>query len=252
VVTPTFNQANFLEETIKSVINQKNANFEYYIRDSKSNDETNEILKKYSRKISGWISERDEGQADAINKAFLNCRGDIFCWLNSDDIFLPYTFNKVANFFLNNKNIDIIYSNRLIIDKNSKLIGRWILPRHNNEIIKWVDFIPQETMFWRREAWEKIGGKLDIKFQFAMDWDLISKFRSHSLKFFHVNDFLSCFRFHENQKTFVMINDKGQKEMNIIRKRSLGFIPQKKQIDEAISNYIFRHKIKDKLYTIFK
>jgi glycosyltransferase involved in cell wall biosynthesis len=250
IVTPSYNQSKYIEETIKSVINQEYRNFEYFIVDGGSSDGTIQLLKKYSHQLSGWTSKKDKGQVNAINKGFSKCNGEILCWLNSDDIFLPNTLNKVACFFNNNKDIDIIYSNRLIINENSEIIGKWILPNHSDEIIKWVDYIPQETLFFRRRAWSKIGSCLNEKFQFAMDWKLIDDFRKHKLNFFHLDDFLGAFRYHKNQKTHLLINTSGQEEMKKIREKAIGFIPSYQEINKATSNYIYKHIFKDRIFNI--
>ena len=118
----------------------------------------------------------------------------------------------------------MIYGNRIIINEFDQDIGRWVLPKHDNKVIDWVDFIPQETLFWRKRVWDKIGKQLDVSFN-CFDWDLLLRFKSVNSKFLHIPYFLSGFRVHNNQKTIVDIKSNGVNEMNILRKRTFGYIP---------------------------
>src|SRR5665647_1802387 len=108
IVTPSFNQGRYIEQTIQSVINQNYPNLEYIIIDGGSTDDTIEVIKKYEKHISFWISEPDKGQADAINKGFAKCTGDIFNWINSDDYYEPETFKKLSNLFTTHKAVNVV------------------------------------------------------------------------------------------------------------------------------------------------
>ena len=110
IVTPSYNQAQFLERTILSVLNQNYPNLEYIIIDGGSTDGSVEIIKKYERYLSYWVSEKENVQADAINKGFQKSTGQILAWLNSDDLYLPNTLVKIMNIFLRNKEITFLYS----------------------------------------------------------------------------------------------------------------------------------------------
>ncbi len=251
IVVPSFNQGTFVKRTIDSILDQNYKNKEVIIVDGNSTDNTLEVLKTFKNKIK-WISEKDNGQADAINKGFKNCTGDIMAWINSDDIYFPNTFENVIKYFQNNPDVDIIYGNRIIINEFDKDVGRWVLPEHDNNVLNWVDFIPQETMFWRRKIWKKAGKKLDVSFKFALDWELILRFKSVNGNFLHIPFFLGGFRVHRNQKTNVDINSIGVKEMNILRTRALGFVPNKKQIKNNIFFYLTKHLIEHIKYLFYK
>lgn len=245
IVTPSYNQAEFIERTLLSVLEQNYPNLEYFVQDGNSKDSTVEVLKKYDRKLSGWVSEPDTGQSQAINRGFAKTSGDIMGWLNSDDILLPDTLSIVADYFSRHPEIDVVYGNRLMIDEDDMEIGRWIMPAHNDEVLSWADFIPQETMFWRRAIWEKAGGHIDESFRFAMDWDLIVRFRKVGARFKRIPCFLGGFRIHKEQKTSAVISEVGYQEMGRIRQRELGYSPEREAISKAVRPYLVRHILMD-------
>ena len=189
IVTPSLNQAQFLARTIESVLNQGYSRLEYVIRDGASTDGTKELLEGLSHPALTWESAPDGGQADAINVGFRKTTGEIMAYLNSDDLLLPGCLNYVAGFFDDHPEVDVIYGHRVLIDDQDREIGQWILPQHDSEALQWVDYLPQETLFWRRRIWEKVGGSLDISFKYAMDWDLILRFINEGAKFVRVASF---------------------------------------------------------------
>lgn len=175
-------------------------------------------------RITAWASEPDAGQADAIAKGFAKTTGgpdDLMAWINSDDFYLSGTFAFVADFFARHPEVDVIYGHRLLVDENSQEIGRWFLPPHDDEVLKRYDFVPQETMFWRRRIWDKAGG-LDTSLKFAMDWDLLLRFQAASAKIVRVPYFLACFRVHPGQKTSALMETIGQGEIDALRTRTFG------------------------------
>ena len=252
IVTPSFEQGRFIEKTIQSVLNQNYSNLEYFIQDGGSKDNTIDIIKQYENQLSGWASAKDEGQSHAINLGFAHTTGDIMAWLNSDDLLLPGTLNLIADYFNTHPTIDVIYGNRIIINKNDMEIGRWILPNHNNRVLSWVDYIPQETIFWRRSIWEKIGGKIDESYRFAMDWDLLLRFREANAKFEHLPNFIGAFRVHEEQKTSAIMNTTGRLEIDRIRQRTLGRLPSRPATCKAVLPFMLRHLAVAKLHQIKK
>lgn len=250
IVTPSYGQANFIERTINSVLNQEYPNLEYFIQDGGSTDGTVEVLKKNGHLLTGWKSEPDNGQSQAINRGFLNTSGEIMAWLNSDDLLLPGAINTVIEYFNQHPHIDVVYGNRLMIDDDDMEIGRWILPDHCEKTLAWADYIPQETLFWRRSIWEKAGGKIDESFQFAMDWDLLMRFYNVGATFGHIPQFLGAFRVHSQQKTSAEMDKIGIEEMNIIRTRELGYTPTIKNIRKSIFPFMLRHFIVDLKFRI--
>ncbi|KTD45235.1 glycosyltransferase [Legionella quinlivanii] len=250
LVTPSYEQGQFIEQTILSVLEQNYPNLEYVIQDGGSKDETLSILKQYNNKLSDWVSKPDKGQTQAINLGFAKTDGDIMAYLNSDDLLLPGTLAYVSHYFQTHPEVDVVYGNRLLIDEKGLEIGRWILPGHNERVLSWADFVPQETLFWRREIWEKAGGQLDESFRFAMDWDLLIRFKEAGARFAHVPFFMGAFRVHEQQKTSSLINETGFKEMSRIRSGLLGYTPTQRQIRRAISSFILQHIAVDMMYRI--
>jgi hypothetical protein len=142
-------------------------------------------------------------------------------WFNSDDLVAPRAFSFVASFFANHPEVDVVYGHRIIIDDADREIGRWIMPRHEADSIEWIDYVPQETLFWRKRAWDVAGG-IDPTFQFALDWDLLARFHKAGCRIVRIPYFLGCFRVHPQQKTSQVIHTTGAEEMARIRLRFHG------------------------------
>jgi len=250
IVTPSYGQGKFIGRTIRSVMDQQYPAVEYYVQDGGSKDSTVEVLKQFQHALTGWESEKDSGQSQAINKGFLKTGGEIMSWLNSDDLLLPGALQTVANFFQKNPDVDVVYGDRLLIDENDMEIGRWIMPGHDSEVLSWVDYVPQETLFWRRSIWERVGGRIDESFRFAMDWDLLIRFRDAGANFAHIPRFLGAFRIHEQQKTSTEINQAGQTEMDRIRALLLGHVPTQQEVRKAVTPFLLRHVYVDLKYRV--
>jgi len=248
IVTPTFNQGRFIERTIKSILGQEYPALEYIVQDGGSKDETISILERYQPSLTHWQSAKDNGQSEAINKGFKHANGEIMAYINSDDILLPGTLQYVAEYFETHPDVDVIYGHRILIDEFDHEIGRWVLPRHNTNIIKWADYIPQETLFWRRRIWDKCGGKIDESFMFAMDWDLVLRFIEAGANFVRLPRFLGAFRVHTEQKTIANISNTGVEEMRRIRHRCHGRSVSYQEIKRNCSLYLIKHILLHRLY----
>ena len=122
-------------------------------------------------------------------------------YLNSDDLLLPGSLAYVARYFAAHPEVDVIYGQRVMVDEHDRQIGIWVLPPHDDEELALLDFVPQETLFWRRSAWEAAGAHVDASLSFAMDWDLLLRFRESGARIVRVPRFLGAFRVHEDQKT---------------------------------------------------
>jgi hypothetical protein len=234
IVTPSFKQASFIGRTVASVLDQGYPQLQYTVQDAASPDGTAEILSQIKHPHFQWVSRPDGGQADALNRGFAEVSGDIMAYLNSDDTLLPGTLHIVADYFNRHPDIDVLYGHRLIINEDDKEIGRWYMPSFDSDEIRYVDYIPQETLFWRRRAWEKVGSSFDSSLRFCMDWDLLLRFRSAGLKFARIPKLLGCFRVHTQQKTSSIIHDVGLKEMTKLRRQEFKGVDP---LDERITYF---------------
>jgi glycosyltransferase involved in cell wall biosynthesis len=248
VVTPTFNAAAFVEETLQSVLEQGYDQLEYIVQDGASTDRTLEIISRYAARLASVDSRRDAGQSDALNMGFGRATGEIMAYLNGDDLLLPGALHYVAWFFARHPEVDVAYGHRVLIDGDGWEIGRWVLPRHDDAVLSWVDYVPQETLFWRRAIWEKVGATLDETFHFAMDWDLLLRFRDAGARFARVPRFLGAFRVHRGQKTSARMRDTGMREMERLRQRVHGQTVPAGEIARGIRSYLRRHMVYQKLY----
>ncbi len=252
LITPSFQQAQFIGRTIESVLSQGYPKLEYFVQDGGSTDGTVDVLQQYGDRLTGWLSEKDGGQSHAINLGFGRTRGEIMAWLNSDDLLMPGALHRVAEYFAQHPEVDVVYGHRILIDDDDREIGRWVLPAHDDEVLSWADFVPQETLFWRRTIWEKAGGQIDESFRFAMDWELLLRLRDAGARMVRMPDFLGAFRIHEAQKTSAQINDVGMGEMAQLRKRALGREVTWPQIRGALWPYMMKHMALDLAYRLKK
>lgn len=219
IVVPSFNQGAFLVDTLKSLINQNYPNLELIVVDGGSSDQSVEVIKEFASDIHWWVSEPDKGQAHAINKGMAHATGEILAWLNSDDCLMPGALFRVAKYFMASVDTDVVYGHRVLINEDGLDIGKWIMPGHHEFLLTYADYIPQETMFWRAELWQKVGAEVDESFRFALDWELIRRFIDAGAQFQLIPVFLGQFRLHELQKTQANIESDGFKEMEIIRNK---------------------------------
>lgn len=245
LVTPSFNQVQFLGKTIESILDQGYPDLEYCIQDACSTDGSVDLLQAYNGTGLTIRVERDFGQADALNRGFANTSGEIMGYLNSDDLLLPGVLRKVSGLFQDHPEIDVIYGNRLIVDEQEREVGRWILPSHDQELLRYVDYVPQESMFWRRRIWDKAGAKFDEKMQFAMDWELILRFMHVGAVFKHVPELFGVFRVHDAQKSQSNFLSHGAMEIEELRSRFGGAHTEwlKRLLRHA--RYLYRHRLVD-------
>lgn len=251
IVTPSYNQGQFLEQTILSVLTQSYPKLEYAVQDGGSRDETAEVLDRYRERLTHVESRKDRGQANAINLGFARTpHGEIMAYLNSDDMLMPGTLNYVAAYFAAHPEVDVVYGHRVIIDTRGKEIGRWVLPGHSDKMLIWADYVPQETMFWRRSIWDKAGGTIDESFQFALDWDLLLRFRAAGARFVRLPRFLGAFRVHDLQKTSADMATTGSEEMAKLRFQLHGREIFLKDIRRNMQGYMMRHAWHNFLYRV--
>lgn len=200
VVTPSYNQGRFVEETILSVTGQQYPNLEYIVMDGGSTDDSPESIRRHEKGLAFWTSERDNGQADAINKGFDRATGDILCWLNSDDMYLPGALNHVAA-NLNPERPEILFGNCLhFVDGGELAYGSNVSMNHRESNLLLWDYIIQPSSFWTRKAWEAVG-PLDASLHYGFDWDWFIRAKKAGVEFKPQDKYLSVYRIHEAHKT---------------------------------------------------
>jgi glycosyltransferase involved in cell wall biosynthesis len=212
LVTPSFNQAAFLEATLRSVLDQGFAGLDYAVVDGGSTDGSVDIVRRYADRLSWWASEPDAGQYDAINKGFARSSGEVMGWLNSDDLHLPWTLSLVAQVFAELPEVRWLTTRHpLVFDAAGRCVraaprGPWTsaefrrgiaLPAGNWPSFNWIQ---QESTFWRRSLWDEAGGSLDTSLGLAADFDLWMRFSAVDELYF-LDAPVAGFRRHGDQKT---------------------------------------------------
>lgn len=201
IVTPSYNQGQFLEETILSVLRQDYPNIEYIIIDGGSTDGSVDIIRKYEDRLAYWVSEKDRGQTHAINKGFARATGSVLGWLCSDDVLEPSMVSISMHFLSRYPSIGMTYGDRVRIDKKGTIYSMQRFPAFRPYYLHWGFSIPQETVLFRREVFKAVGG-LDESLHMAMDFDLWCKISKVS-SIRHIPTFLGRFRAHVTNKSSV-------------------------------------------------
>lgn len=204
IITPTYNHKKYIETTMKSVIANKSDNYEveYIVVDGNSNDGTQDVVNKYIEHVDKFISEPDDGQADAINKGFTHATGDIYAYINSDDYYYPKAFEKVAKIFSENPDIDVIYGNCLFVTEDEQFFRYFteIEPFDEYRLTSCTDFIMQPACFWRKDIYNKCEG-FTKDFHFGFDWEMWCRMVKHGAKFHYEPQLLAVNREFEETKT---------------------------------------------------
>ena len=201
IITPSFNQAKFLERTMLSVLGQDYPNLEYIVIDAASADGSQEIIRKYADRLAYWVSEPDRGQTDAINKGFSHASGDILAWINSDDTYAPGAIRQAVDFLQQHPEIGLVYGDMLFIDENDQPIGKFKAALTDlNHLRRGYVHVPQPAAFFRSSLWQQVG-PLDASFYFAMDYDLWVRLAQKTQFAYRKGEVWANFRLHAGGKT---------------------------------------------------
>lgn len=228
IVTPSFNQGRFIEETIRSILNQTYTNFEYIIIDGGSTDDSVDLIKRYEDKLSYWISEPDKGQSDAINKGFKRATGEILCWVNSDDVLFPSCLEAIAKCYAKKDKPEIIHAWGVYINDEGKITRLIRVPRQRRFFFfrgMWV--APSPTIFFRASSFWRVGG-LDVGLRLSMDLGLWMRMMKAGARLELVPKYLGAFRWHSSSKTSLSLSERGPRKSENPETRKI--------LDEALPN----------------
>jgi glycosyltransferase involved in cell wall biosynthesis len=247
VITPSYNQGQYIEATILSVLNQNYPNLEYIIMDGGSSDQTIEVIKKYADKINFWVSEKDKGQADAINKGFERATGDILCWLNSDDYYFPDTLHYVAA-NLNITNKEVLFGEvDHIFEPHGNIKPSNAKNKYENYQLELYDYIIQPGSFWTKKVWDETGN-VNEKLHFVFDWDWFLRAKKAGTHFKYTSRVMAMYRVHDAHKTSSG-GEKRQKEIEFMLREYSGqkildafkfMRDERKKIDDVLNFAVSR------------
>jgi len=223
VVTPSYNQGQYLEQTMRSVLEQDYPHKEYMVIDGGSSDASVDIIKRYADRLTYWCSEKDQGQADAIAKGFERATGDILCWINSDDILLPGALRAVADYFTSHPSVEVVSGGAYYIDEKGKpfklRLGTYsfgVAATYGRFKYYAFDGVFQQATFWRRAAYTAVGG-INRELNFIMDRDLFIRLAGRK-RFGRLPKLLACFRLHAECKSTQLLHVRADEDRSFARR----------------------------------
>lgn len=239
IITPSYNQGQFIEETILSVLNQAYPNLEYIIMDGGSSDNSVNIIRKYEDRLAYWVSEPDKGQSDAINKGFRMATGDILAWINSDDCYAPNAFEIIVDFFEKHKGIGCVYGDIIDIDPNGKILNKKKSICYDYKMLLYsARSIPQPTSFFRKKVIENIG-YLDTTLHYQMDFEFFIRMGNCGIKFDNIPKVLALFRLHPDAKNVSQYKQQVIPANKIIKNRyRKKLFPNHEKLDDQWLNLL--------------
>jgi len=224
IITPSFNQGQFIERTLKSVASQSGVEIEHVVFDGGSTDNTLDVLRNFTPPVN-WVSKKDRGQTDAVNQGIRATDGEIIGWLNSDDIYYPGAIAQVVAFFTTHPDIDVIYGMADHIDINDKSFESYPTEPWNYERLHETCFICQPALFFRRQVVEQ-HGLLDESLNYCMDYEYWLRLGKEGVRFFYIEIKLAGSRLYADNKT-LGARVKVHKEINDMFKKKFGKVPDK-------------------------
>lgn len=254
IVTPNFNQAGYLEETIQSVLSQNYPNIEYIIVDGGSTDGSVDIIRKYERQLAWWVSEPDNGLYDALQKGFGRATGEILGWLNSDDKHHPSCLSVVSEIFETFKEVNWITGSPTCFDEKGRTVvvaetKRW--SKYNFYLFDYM-WVQQESTFWRKSLWDRAGAGLNTDIKFAADFELWLRFFRYE-KLFTVATLLGGFRFRSSQQLSFLHRDKYIKEVeDLIHAEIAAVPPEVRRHITKYRRYLHVMEVLERLSIVFR
>lgn len=230
IVTPSYNQVNFLAETIESVISQDYPHKEYLIIDGGSNDGSADLIRRYEPHLAYWVSEPDKGQAHAVNKGFARAKGEVLGWLNSDDLYLPGALTAVAEIFAAHPEVDLVYGDFIYTDVHGwPLRRRRVFPAISYNMLLFHDYLGQPAVFYRRSLLDRVG-PLDESLYYCLDWDLFLRMWPRSRRL-HCPKVLATYRLAASAKSHAEDSPAFLKEMHLVQQRHMGQISRSAKLN---------------------
>jgi glycosyltransferase involved in cell wall biosynthesis len=221
IITPSYNQGQFLEETILSVLGQDYSHIEYLVLDGGSTDESLAVLHRYDGRLAYWESQPDRGQAHAINKGLQRARGEILGWLNSDDILIPGTVRRAVEAFNQYPDVDVVYGRLERIDEDAQTVPTPLLPKDHLDFgLSYVIgecIVNQPGSFWRRRIMEQIG-YLNESLRYAMDYDYWIRMALAGARFMHLPHSVARFRLSPASKTVKQSAAMAQEQLGVLER----------------------------------
>ncbi len=221
IITPSFNQGDFIERTIQSILAQDYPNIQHIVIDGGSRDQTLDILKKYENHLR-WISEKDSGQSEAINKGFRMANGEILTWINSDDVLLPGAVSKAVQYLNAHLHVMMIYGEGYIVDENDTIKQRFPYTEPKFDLTKLIyqgDYILQQSTFYRREIFQELR-MLEENLHYGLDWDLFIRIGKR-YPVHYVPEYFGCIREHRAAKTAIGGKKRFRELSRLVRKHGL-------------------------------
>lgn len=232
IVVPTLNQGTTIEDTLLSIVNQMDKNYEIIVIDGGSTDDTPDIIAQYKKYIAHYESRKDNGQSDAINKGFRHAKGDIYAWLNSDDYYLPGAFHAVRNAFRENQNVDIVVGSGDVVTRDCQFLKQIdSLKMERDILLGWHNdqWIMQQCCFWTKGIWDRCRG-VDENLHLLMDYDLWLRFADAG-ESVAIDNRVAIMRYYEDTKTIAMRNTMKEEEAYVYAKNH-AFIQLRSMVKE--------------------